>query len=45
MVSCSPFINHDGVPWNNNNAEEHAVRGGFTRLRNVIVTQHTEEYD
>jgi hypothetical protein len=30
------FLNHDGVPWNNNNAE-HAVRA-FTRLRNVIVT-------
>ena len=30
------FLNHDGVPWNNNNAE-HAVRA-FTRLRNVMVT-------
>ena len=30
------FLSHDGVPWNNNNAE-HAVRA-FTRLRNVIVT-------
>jgi transposase IS66 family protein len=28
------FLNYDGVPWNNNNAE-HAVRA-FTRLRNVI---------
>lgn len=30
------FLNFDGVPWNNNNAE-HAVRA-FTRLRNVINT-------
>jgi predicted RecB family nuclease len=30
------FLSHDGVPWNNNNAE-HAVRA-FTRLRNVINT-------
>ena len=30
------FLEHDGVPWNNNNAE-HAVRA-FTRLRNVMVT-------
>jgi predicted RecB family nuclease len=30
------FLGHDGVPWNNNNAE-HAVRA-FTRLRNVINT-------
>ena len=30
------FLHHDGVPWNNNNAE-HAVRA-FTRLRNVIGT-------
>jgi hypothetical protein len=30
------FLDHDGVPWNNNNAE-HAVRA-FTRLRNVMVT-------
>jgi hypothetical protein len=28
------FLNYDGIPWNNNNAE-HAVRA-FTRLRNVI---------
>jgi hypothetical protein len=28
------FLDYDGVPWNNNNAE-HAVRA-FTRLRNVI---------
>ncbi len=30
------FLDHDGVPWNNNNAE-HAVRA-FTRLRNVMCT-------
>jgi predicted RecB family nuclease len=30
------FLDHDGVPWNNNNAE-HAVRA-FTRLRNVMIT-------
>ena len=30
------FLDHDGIPWNNNNAE-HAVRA-FTRLRNVMVT-------
>jgi hypothetical protein len=30
------FLDHDNVPWNNNNAE-HAVRA-FTRLRNVMVT-------
>ena len=30
------FLNYDGVPWNNNNAE-HAVKA-FTRLRNVINT-------
>jgi hypothetical protein len=30
------FLNYDGVPWNNNNAE-HAVRA-FTRLRNAIGT-------
>ena len=28
------FLDYDGVPWNNNNAE-HAVRA-FTRLRNVM---------
>ena len=28
------FLDYDGVPWNNNNAE-HAVRA-FTRLRNII---------
>jgi hypothetical protein len=39
------FLNYDGVPWNNNNAE-HAVRA-FTRLRNVINTstpQGTREF-
>ena len=30
------FLDHDGVPWNNNNAE-HAVRA-FTCLRNVMIT-------
>jgi transposase len=30
------FLNYDGVPWNNNNAE-HAVRG-FTRVRNMMTT-------
>jgi len=30
------FLDHDGVPWNNNNAE-HAVRA-FTRLRNGMIT-------
>jgi predicted RecB family nuclease len=30
------FLDHDGVPWNNNNAE-HAVRA-FTRLRNGMAT-------
>jgi hypothetical protein len=39
------FLNYDGVPWNNNNAE-HAVRA-FTRLRNGISTntpKGTREY-
>jgi predicted RecB family nuclease len=30
------FLDHDGVPWNNNNAE-HAVRA-FTRVRNAMTT-------
>ena len=30
------FLDYDGVPWNNNNAE-HAVRA-FTHLRNAIGT-------
>jgi hypothetical protein len=39
------FLDHDDVPWNNNNAE-HAVRA-FTRLRNVMATSTangTREY-
>ena len=39
------FLDYDGVPWNNNNAE-HAVRA-FTRLRNAISTstpKGTREY-
>jgi hypothetical protein len=28
------FLDHDGIPWNNNNAE-HAIKA-FVRLRNVI---------
>jgi len=39
------FLDYDGVPWNNNNAE-HAVRA-FTRLRNLIGTstpKGTREY-
>ena len=39
------FLNYDGVPWNNNNAE-HAVRA-FTRLRNAIgssSSQGTRDY-
>jgi hypothetical protein len=30
------FLEYDGIPWNNNNAE-HAVRS-FTRIRNMITT-------
>ena len=30
------FLDYDGVPWNNNNAE-HAVQA-FTRLRNAMST-------
>jgi predicted RecB family nuclease len=30
------FLDYDGVPWNNNNAE-HAVRA-FTRIRNMMTT-------
>jgi hypothetical protein len=30
------FLDFDGVPWNNNNAE-HAVRA-FTRLRNMMTS-------
>ncbi len=40
------FLNHDGVPWNNNNAE-HAIKA-FARLRDVIAGSSTasgvEEY-
>jgi hypothetical protein len=39
------FLEFDGVPWNNNNAE-HAVRA-FTRLRNMMATstvKGTKEY-
>lgn len=28
------FLEHDGVPWNNNNAE-HAIKA-FVRLRNIV---------
>jgi hypothetical protein len=33
------FLEHDGVPWNNNNAE-HAIKA-FARLRNVIGANST----
>jgi hypothetical protein len=33
------FLDHDGVPWNNNNAE-HAIKA-FARLRNSIGTNST----
>jgi hypothetical protein len=39
------FLDHDDVPWNNNNAE-HAVRA-FTRIRNVMASstpKGTNEY-
>jgi predicted RecB family nuclease len=40
------FLDHDGVPWNNNNAE-HAIKA-FARLRNAIGSSSTpkgmEEY-
>ena len=45
MDKLFTFLDYDGVPWNNNNAE-HAVRA-FTRLRNVINTstpKGTREY-
>lgn len=35
------FLEHDGVPWNNNNAE-HAVKA-FARLREVIAGSSTEQ--
>ena len=39
------FLDHDGVPWNNNNAE-HAVHA-FVKLRNAMMTstpKGTKEY-
>jgi Transposase IS66 family len=33
------FLDYDGIPWNNNNAE-HAIKA-FARLRNVIGTNST----
>jgi Transposase IS66 family len=35
------FLDHDGVPWNNNNAE-HAIKA-FARLRNVIGANGTSK--
>ena len=35
------FLNFDGVPWNNNNAE-HAIKA-FARLRDVIEGSSTEK--
>ncbi len=35
------FLDHDGIPWNNNNAE-HAIKA-FVRLRNVIGGASTAE--
>ena len=35
------FLNYDGVPWNNNNAE-HAIKA-FARLRDVIAGSSTEK--
>jgi predicted RecB family nuclease len=35
------FLEHDGVPWNNNNAE-HAIKA-FARLRNVIKGSSTDK--
>jgi len=35
------FLNHDGVPWNNNNAE-HAIKA-FARLRDVLGGSSTEK--
>jgi Transposase IS66 family len=34
------FLDHDNVPWNNNNAE-HALRA-FTKLRNAMATSTTK---
>ncbi len=40
------FLDHDGIPWNNNNAE-HAIKA-FVRLRNIIggtsTTKGLREY-
>ena len=40
------FLSHDGIPWNNNNAE-HAIKG-FARLRRTIeglsTPKEIEEY-
>jgi hypothetical protein len=36
LVGGVVFLEHDGIPWNNNNAE-HAVRA-FVKLRNLIGT-------
>ncbi len=35
------FLDHDGIPWNNNNAE-HAIKA-FARLRNVIDGLNAEQ--
>ncbi len=35
------FLEHDGIPWNNNNAE-HAIKA-FARLRNIIKGSSTEK--
>ena len=35
------FLNYDGIPWNNNNAE-HAIKA-FARLRDVIAGSSTEK--
>ena len=35
------FLDHDGIPWNNNNAE-HAIKA-FARLRNIIGGTSTEK--
>ena len=35
------FLNYDGVPWNNNNAE-HAIKA-FAKLRDVVEGSFTEK--
>ena len=35
------FLEHDGVPWNNNNAE-HAIKA-FARLRNLIGAKSSQK--